>query len=347
MNGKIPFVLAFALLGTDSVLAQTASPRIEGIVVNGSQEGKRVAGAEVVLRAGPGGALQPVAQTVTDAEGRFVFDNLPAEPELIFVPGANHQDIHYPGPRIRLAAGALIPVAKLEVFDAVASPSPLVVDLHEIDVRIQTGVLEVTETLSIRNPSLTTYVGQAGSASSLTTLSVAIPDGFERVTFHDEFNGRRFKLVDKRLVTDIPWTPGKREVKFTYRLPVEEGKRLLDWSVDVPCSLVRLRVHGENANHFESNLGQRTAPDSSTIVFESSPSVIPAGHKLTLQLVGLPTPWIVYLRWLALGILAAMILVTAAFRIRRRSFIKPVPQAKPSPEAQQRSLDRKTSAKVA
>jgi hypothetical protein len=318
MNGKILPVLALALLGTEPCLAQTSGPRIEGIVVNGTQNEKPVAGAEVILRAGAEGSLQPVAQTITGRDGRFVLE-LPAEAEGIILPGANHQGVHYPGPRIPHLSGAKIPRVKLVVFEAVPSPNPLVVDLHEIDVHIHKGALEVTETLWINNPSLTTYVGQAATDSSLSTLSLTIPDGFERVTFHKEFLGRRFRLVEKRLVTDIPWTPGKREVKFTYHLPIEENKKSLEWSSDAPCSLVRLRLQGEDADRFESNLARVAKRDQSTFVFESSEAIMPAGQSITLQLGALPTPWIGYLRWSALGVLAGLILVTAGFRWKRRT----------------------------
>ncbi len=346
MNGKFLPVFALAMLGTDPDPAQTAGPGIEGIVVNGTQDGKTLTGAEVILRAGADGSLQPVAQTVTDRDGRFVFDKLPAEPGLIFLPGANRHGVHYPGQRLRLPATNPV---KLVVFDAVTSPNPLIADSHEIDIQIQTGVLEITETLVVNNPSLTTYVGQGVSEASPTTLALSIPDGFERVTFHKEFNGRRFKLVDKRLVTDLPWTPGKREVKFTYHLPVEESKRFLEWSADLPCALVRLRVHGENADQFECNLPCVATPDKSTIVFESSEQTVPAGHITKLQLGALPTPWIGYLRWSALGGLGSLILVTVGFRIIRRARSKPVPQgaSSRSPYVHQCPAPRKTGKKTA
>ncbi|MFO0969837.1 MAG: carboxypeptidase-like regulatory domain-containing protein [Gemmataceae bacterium] len=346
MNAKAMVALTLTLLAVGRVPAQTAGPRIEGVVVNGSQDGAKVAGAAVVLRAGLEGALRPEVQTVTDAEGRFVFDKLVVDPDMVFLPGANHQGVHYPGPRLQIPGGATTSPVKLVVFDAVASPSPLVVELHEIDVHLEAGVLEVTQTLRIRNPSQTTYVGQAGSMSSLATLSLTIPDGFERVTFHDEFNGRRFKLVDKRLVTDIPWTPGRREVKFSYRLPVEEANRALEWSIDAPCSHVRLRVHGENAERFASDLGEGAARDDGSVLFESVN--VPAGHKVALQAGSGPTPWIVYLRWSALGLLGVLILGTAALRLRRRSRGEPpAPEkTKPSPKGRG-SSKRKTGAKAA
>lgn len=323
-------LLALLALGTNQGLAQVETARIEGIVVNGTQNGKPLAGAEVILRAGEEGLLQVAAQTVTDQNGRFVFDKLSSAPGLIYLPGANHHGIHYPGPRVRLP-GVTAPPVTLTVFDAVASPNPLIADLHEIDVRIQTGVLEVTETLWVNNPSVTTYVGVDEIGTQATTLSLLIPDGFERVTFDKEFTGRRFQLQNKRLVTDIAWTPGKREVKFTYHLPIEAKRQSLEWSVSIPCARVRLRLHGEKADEIECNLPSVAGRDKGTLVFESTQSTLAANHVIQLQLGNVPTPWIAYLRWIALGILVSLILATAGVRKVRRSLQKAAPHGKSQP----------------
>ncbi len=102
------------------------------------------------------------------------------------------------------------------------------------------------ETLVVRNPSRATYVGDA-SAGFATTLALGIPESFERVTFHREFFGRRFHVVNGRLVTDVPWTPGERTLKFTYYLPMTESRYALARPLDLPCSGVRVRVRGADA----------------------------------------------------------------------------------------------------
>jgi hypothetical protein len=311
-------LLALVLLGLGTELGQPQGSRLEGIAVNATQNGKPIADAEVVLRAGEEGSLQIIAQTKTDRDGHFQFDRLPNSPGLVFLAGVNHHGVHYPGPKVQLPSGGSLLAVQLTAFDAVASPSPLVADRHEIDVEIQKGALQVTEMLWVNNPSLTTYVGQDVIGALPTTLSLLIPDGFERVTFHSEFNGRHFKLRDNQLYTDIPWTPGKREVKFTYLLPIEDGKRLLEWSVNVPCSHYRLRIRGENADRFECNLPRAAGPDQGTSVFEST-EPIAAEHIVKLELGRLPTSWVVYLRWSALAILAGLIVITASYRIMRRA----------------------------
>jgi hypothetical protein len=198
-------LLVLAVAGLLPSVGQPENAIIQGMVVNGSKGGTAVASAEVVLLAGKDNQFRHVASTKTDQDGCFVFDHrhLTALPDLIYVPGANWDGVHYPGPRLQLDPRGPAPQVRLTVYDAVASPSPLVADVHEIDIHINSDVLDVTEIIVIDNPSSTSYVGTADSDTpkiAPTTLTMSIPDGVSHVTFNKEFGGRNFRLVDGRLV---------------------------------------------------------------------------------------------------------------------------------------------------
>ena len=76
---------------------------IEGTVVRAIDQAP-VPGAEVVLRAKIGGQLLAVAETTADAQGRFRFEHLPVDGNCVYLPGANRDGIHYPGPSVRLSS---------------------------------------------------------------------------------------------------------------------------------------------------------------------------------------------------------------------------------------------------
>ncbi len=314
MIGPLFIGLALSLSAT---LAIDSTQRIEGLVVNQTQGGIPVAGAEVILRAGQDGALALVARTVSDSTGHFTFTDLPVEPGVSYLPGANHQGIHYPGSRIPATAG--FARAILSVSDTSTSPDPLIAERHELDVLAKTGVMEITETLVINNPTTATYVGTPGADGPPTTLSLAIPSGFERITFTSEFHGRHFKVADNHLVTDLPWTPGKRELKFTYALPVESSHQLFERTLDLPTRSLTLRVHGAVSGQVVSNLPSVADGKDGTFVFHAANEMLPAGHRLTLELGKMPTPWIVHARWAALGVLAVLIVGTTILVKRRRT----------------------------
>lgn len=307
--------------------ADTAAPNVhlEGFVENGTLGGARLEGTDVILRAGQKDAFVAVAKTVTDQDGRFHFYNLRAEPGMVYLPGANRHGVHYPGPRLQLHAGAPSAPVRLTVFDAVDEPSPLLAERHAIDVRLRAGVLEVTETLHVSNPTLKTYVGQA-QKKPLTTLSLAIPPGFERVTFATEFFGRRFSVLDNRLVTDLPWLPGRYELKFTYHLPAAESPLTVERGLDLPTSAVLVRADAGEIGQVTCNLPRATATREWPVAFESSGATLVAGHLIKLVFGELAAQWTVHGRWMAVAILGGLIIATVASR-RLRIARPPKPSA--------------------
>jgi hypothetical protein len=293
---------------------------IQGVVVNGSKGETAVAGVEVVLLAGKDNQFKYVASTTTAGDGCFVFDRRHLSPplDLVYGVGANWDGVHYPGPRFHIDPQATPVTTRLTVFDAVASPCPLVADLHEINIRVDPGVLNVTEIVVVNNPSSTTYVGTADPGAlnmAPTTLSMLIPEGVSHVTFNKEFDGRNFLLVDGRLVTTVPWPPGKRQLAFIYQLPVENNRLVFKRALDLPCSHARLAVTGEGSQELTCNLPKVTTPNIVPIGFEGE--TLPAGYTLQLEMSRLPVSWVVYARWAALVVLGSLMVVTTMIIVMR------------------------------
>ncbi len=217
---------------------------IEGVVVRAADH-RPVSGAEVVLRTEVDGQLVSVAETAADTEGRFCFGRLPADDGRVYLPGANRDGVHYPGPSVRLSSLRPRAEVTLAVYDAVKFPNPLVVRQHTIVLRPEPGVLRVTESMLIDNPSAACYVGQAaGEDAEPVTLQLAIPADFAQVTFASEFFGRRFSLAGGRLVTGVPWPPGQRELTFSYVLANTQRHYVWRRPLDLPSTKVRVVVHG-------------------------------------------------------------------------------------------------------
>jgi hypothetical protein len=316
-----------------------AGATVEGLVVNGSREMARVPGAVVVLRAEHQGAMTPVAQTTADAGGRYRFEQLSLPDGVVCLPGANHQGIHYPGRRVTIGSRTAATDQNVVVYETVADPSPLVAVRHEIEVRPETGVLEVTETIRVANRSLQSYVGRNSEGTEPSaTLRLSIPPQFDKVTFANEFFGRQFQLNDERLETQIPWTPGQRELKFTYRLPVEQQHWVFHRPLDLPTEQIRVRVVGPSTDVTCNLAGSQARPEDA-IVFESQDSLLPAGHTIEVQFGSLPVPWTAVAKWWALGGLAVLISATSAFMLRRRRATVSAPPAQ-SPEISSRKPRR-------
>lgn len=285
--------------------------KIQGIVVNGTHGNEPIGDINVVLRAGLYGVLTPVAETKTDLYGKFVFDDLPLDATMTYLPGADRHGVHYPGERVRVDKTNRIAHVKILAFDAVRTPSPLVAGRHDIDVNIRQDVMEISETLVITNPSRATYVGVDVEDKPPVTLRLSVPPNFDRVTFGNEFFGRRFRIVDHQPVTDIPWPPGNRELKFTYRIPLEGSTGQFCRPLDVPCINIRVRVRGKNAEQLSCNLpfAQQARNEA---VFATGDKQLRTGYIIQLQIGTLPFPWMQYARWSAVGVLCALICLSIA-----------------------------------
>ena len=152
---------------------------LAGVVVNVSRNKKPAGQCEVVLRLRREGQLVPLVETVADAQGKFVFTHLPLGKSLQYVPGANRDGVHYPGPPVALTPDHPRVDVRLSVCDAVAEPCPLVIREQEIILCPKTGALEVTESMVVDNPSNACYVGAAAKeGEEPVTLHLAIPSNF-------------------------------------------------------------------------------------------------------------------------------------------------------------------------
>jgi hypothetical protein len=202
-------------------------------------------------------------------------------------------------------------------FDVVRESSPLLIAQHDIEIEVRESVMEVTECLIVSNESLTTYVGKPEVDEMPVTFQMSIPPNFDRVTFDSEFYGRRFRIVDHRMVTDIPWPPGKGKLKFTYRVPLEKSAGLFRRPLDLRSSNVRIRVKAKDPQHVTSNLPIVTLDDSDRVVMASAGKQLPAGYTIELQIGNMPIPWMLYARWGSLVALATLVLATFLVSGRR------------------------------
>lgn len=298
---------------------QTAEGSIRGVVLNTSRAEAPVGSADVVLQVRIDGEFVAVAGATADRDGRFLFDGLPLDEGLVYLPGASREGVHYAGPKILLSADRPSVDVVLKVQDAITEPNPLVIRDWNLVLGPEPGALRVTETMVIENPQPATYVGQIpdGGAEPVT-LQLGISSDFERVTFSKEFYGRHFALINGKLVTDIPWTPGQRELQFSYVLRNNGRQRVWTRPLDLPCGHVRLTVHTADPDGVLCNLGASSSGHDGTVTFESNGQVLPAGYIIQVELSHLPVSVMAYVRWVILTVLTLVIAGSCLVMTRRR-----------------------------
>ncbi len=304
MLAQIVLILASAAPGDPGTFPNGV---IQGVVLHAGDQ-KPVARAEVGLRVRLEGRFVVIAETTADAQGRFAFRQLSVGEDFEYLPGANRDGVHYPGPRVHLTWRHPAADVRLTVCDAVRSPSPLVARRHEIVICPEPGLVKVSETILIDNPGPSSYVGQAaGAESQPITLRLSIPSDFQRTTFDQEFFGRHFSLADGKLVTSIPWPPGPRELKFTYVLANPKTHFHWDRPLDLPCSDLTLVIRTVRPDEVSCNLDATPLRRGDEVTFAVSGRSLPAGQVLRVDLGRLPRPLMAYGRWLALAVLIGLV----------------------------------------
>ena len=292
---------------------------IEGTVVNTSSGTPVPCQVAVGLQVQMKGELVPLREIVSDKQGRFRFERLPVGDGVVYQPGATRHGIFYPGPRIRLTGAEPAARTELSVCDAAAAPNPLVLKKMDVVIRPETGLLKVTESLLLENPSHTCYVGEAvGGGADPITLELSIPPDFERTTFEQEFFGRRFAVVNHKLATGVPWPPGRRELRYTY--VIRTTQKALPWKrpLDLPCSDVTVRVEGKSPDEVCCGALRRTAAAENAVTFESAGRELAAGQVLEVELGRLPLPWMAYGKWAAVAVMLGLIAGAGWLRFGRR-----------------------------
>jgi hypothetical protein len=291
---------------------------IGGVVLNATRGGTPVPQADVALRIRAGGQLALLRETKSDAEGRFFFPHLPVGRDFRYLPGATRDGVHYPGPAIVLTTQHSHAIVELTVNDAVAGPCPLIIRRQRVSLYPEPGLLRVEESLLIDNPSASCYVGVTTSDNAApVTLRLGIPADFSTITFNDDFFGRRFSLVGGKLVTGIPWTPGSRELKFTYVLRNSQRSSAWERSLDLPCEDLRVEVHTETPDEIGCSLPKSVTKAAGIVSFQSAAAALPAGQPIRVQLGRLPVPWTDYARWLSPLVLLGLVAMAGYFMLKR------------------------------
>lgn len=308
-----------AALEPASVPSQADLPgKVGGLVVDGSHRDQPLAGASVVLRGVVDNQLVPLAETTADEHGHFEFTDLPVSPAALYVAGVNRDGVHYPGPRLALFPDHVEERVRLVAYEGLRHPSPLVAVRHDIDIQASAQFLEITESIVVMNPTLRGFIGDPGQVAEPTTLELRPFPGFETVTFHNESLGRQFSAHDHRLTTSLPWPPGQRDIRFTYRIPLDSSTVRLQRLLTLPCRELRIRCTGVDTTATSCNLpGLTSQHEQASVTFTLEHAQLPADQLLELSLGGLSLPWQRHLKWLAVGALLLLVLAAWSHQLRR------------------------------
>ena len=217
-------LLALGLAG--AAAAQAPAPdvppgpaRIAGRVLR-AEDRSPVAGAEVALYALTSEGVPGLRRTQSDADGRFVFENVANDPAIGWLVGARFRGVAFPGGRVTFEAGKT--EASVEVTVDEPSSDPSAVSVSELTLRLvrEPGGLRAIETVVLENGGKRTVWAapeQRGAAKPAFATSLppeaggfemplgVVPEGLVR-------EGERLSWYG-------PVYPGTQELSWSYLVP--------------------------------------------------------------------------------------------------------------------------------
>jgi len=211
-------IWAVFLVSTPPALAGTVS----GTVTNGTS-GKPAAGVDVILIQLQGG-MQPVANTKTDANGRYTFENPglgAGAPMLIRVVyrGVNYHEPVPPGKA----------TADVKVFEPTDKPSAFTVTNHAVIVQPNGSDLMVGEEYSIQNKTQPPVAFYRADGS----FDFSIPDGadFNQASAWGSAGMPVVQgTIDKgknKMAIAFAFRPGESGVRISYKVPYPGNQVIL------------------------------------------------------------------------------------------------------------------------
>jgi len=228
-----PLVLVLAFC-TASIPAIAGT--VSGTVRNGTT-GKPAANVEMILIQLQGG-MQPVANTKTDAEGHYMFDNpgLGAAPMLLraVYRGVNYHEPVPPGKN----------TADVQVFEPTDKPGAVSVTAHAIILQPDGSNLDVGEEYNITNktqPPLAYYKADGSflftlpTGASMNQVSAVSSAGMPVIQTTIDKGGNKEAIA-------FPFRPGDSGVRMSYKVPYPGNQTKLTFTSPYPADRVGIFV---------------------------------------------------------------------------------------------------------
>lgn len=205
---------------SEDVTAPAAAGTLQGQIINATEGGEVPPGMEVTLAAIEGQSVVFSSTTEADQEGRFVFDELDADPARIYTAFVEYQGVRYLSEGLHFTAEIDSAELPILIYESTSDSSSLRVErLHLIFNPIAEGRMEITEVWVLSGPGDRTIATQNGEG----LLVVPLPQGFSDLSLDNGDNiPGRYVATQEGFIDRAPIQPGAAvELVFSFVLPFE------------------------------------------------------------------------------------------------------------------------------
>jgi len=279
------FLLPVGLLADES----DANGVISGGLINGTT-GERAPDVEVILQRYEGDQERGKQKTLSDAQGRFYFQDLDRSKGNTYTLQVMYRDVEYYSPRITFDEEKQEIPLEMTVYETTDSDQKISIVMHHVMVEPKEGSLSVRELMIVENRDNRVYVGAHEIASDKKeTLRISLPPRAQELQLLKGLMTCCIVQVQDGFADSMDIKPGKKEILFAYKvdyrassLNLSKRINLMTDSLDFFIPDQGIRAKGENIQ-YAGLIGE-----SEKQFLHFSGKKLVKGSQVALNLEGLP-----------------------------------------------------------
>jgi hypothetical protein len=190
--------------------------------VQGTANGPKIGVLPVSIDLYQGENIADKIEGKLDAQGTFNVEGVPAE--LSPVVRISYNGVEYTGAgQVSDGKGEIQPI-QVTVYETSEAAPAWQIKMHHVMLEPAAEGVAVMEMMSVENATDRAWIGKAGSDNKRKTVTFPLPAGASDVQFGGAFHDCCTKVVDGKVVSEMPLVPGTTQYTLVYKMPVSGGK---------------------------------------------------------------------------------------------------------------------------
>ena len=220
------FLAALLLLGAIApAAAEPSDGTIVGQIVNRTAGGSATSGASVILVAFGRKEQAPLGQrtALADADGRYLFDGVDRDPNVVYITLARFQGVTYPADQPFQLAEQASYQADIAVYDSTSADDAIQLErLNLLVVGADQGVVQLMQMGALVNSGDRTFVTANPQDQALArAIKFALPNGALGVQMQAGFSDQDVTAGVGGIQVTSPVLPGRHEFALSFQLPYQ------------------------------------------------------------------------------------------------------------------------------
>lgn len=289
-------------------------------VTNGTANGTTIVGNDVIVTIYEQEKPIQTLKKKVDADGKAIFENVPAANNIAALPRVKHQNIEFSGRAVALKSDQTAFDARVEVFDVSTDRSKLSVTTHHFIIKPHVDSLQIIEYMQLKNSSdMALTSEQKDSDGRSIVLEVMLPEGFKKLACSNYFQDGALVITEHGFYDTMAIPPGQYDAVFSYLLKINSEIIGITKKISLPTSefMVFSQLSKERINGLGDASGQITLADGGSGEYFSS-QALKVGDQITFRIIGFNVNNSDSSVWITFSVVFALIALLVILRLSSR-----------------------------